>query len=82
MRHPNTWIVSLGRGRGHKYQACTVSGCPTGFFNETPANSPSLIFDVYRQIGQVTAIREIRYGPRDADETVVISSGHDEICMT
>ncbi len=77
MRHPNSWIISLCRVRGDEYQTCAVSGGPMGFFNETLADSPSLIFDVYRQIRKVTAIREVRYGPRDADETVGISCGHE-----
>ncbi len=82
MRHPNSWIVSFSRWRGDKYQTGAVSGGLVGFFNKTFANSLSLIVHVYGQIRKVTAIGEVRYGSRDADETVGIPSGHNEIRMT
>jgi hypothetical protein len=82
MRHPDFWIVSFSRWCGDEYQTCAVSGKPMSLFNETLANSLSLISQVYGQIGKVTAIRKVRYGPRDADKTVGITSGHNDIRVT
>lgn len=82
MRHPNSWIVSFSCWRGDEYQAGAVSGGLVSFFNKTLADSLSLIVHVNGQIGKVTAVGEVRYGARDADETVGIPSGHNEIRMT
>lgn len=79
MCHSDLRVIGFGGWRGDQYQGRGFSGGLPRFFDQAPSDSMTLIFGIDREIGKITAIREIGDGSRYADEPVAVPCGDDQI---